>query len=99
MVAQASYSPQKHTINLEDHDGGSRSRSEGEDFELNRKYLTFSWWLLHEGWRELMSLVEHVVAEVFGSIKPTENISLETLSSLILDVRRGVEGLTAEQRR
>lgn len=43
--------------------------------------------------------VESAVRDAFGPHKPTEEISLEELSSLILDVRRKVEGATPEERR
>lgn len=45
-----------------------------------------------------MGSVEAAVREVFGVHKPTEDISLEKMSSLILDVRRKVEGATPEER-
>lgn len=39
---------------------------ERERKELETRYLTFSWWLLHEGWKELSTKVEKVVEEVVG---------------------------------
>lgn len=99
VVALASHSPQDPTINLENRDDDDVKQSYGNDFETNRKFLTFSWWLLHRGWRELMGKVELAVREAFGPHKPTEDISLESMSSLILDVRRRVEGTTPEERR
>ena len=46
-----------------------------------------------------MRRVEEAVTEVFGPLNPREDISLERMSSLILDVRRKVEGVTPEERR
>lgn len=46
-----------------------------------------------------MGDVESAVRDVFGPLKPTEEVSLERMSSLILDVRRKVEGVTPEERR
>ena len=46
-----------------------------------------------------MTKVEEAVKEVFGPLKPTEDVALEKMSALILDVRRRVEGSTAEERR
>ena len=46
-----------------------------------------------------MRQVEVAVTEVFGPLNPREDISLERMSSLILDVRRKVEGATPEERR
>lgn len=99
MVALASHPPQDPTINLENRDDDNVERAYGNDFETNRKYLTFSWWLLHRGWRDIMRQVEVAVTEVFGPLNPREDISLERMSSLILDVRRKVEGATPEERR
>ena len=98
-MAQASYAPQTSTISLENRDDDGLDRSYGNDFKTNRKYLTFSWWLLHRGWRDIMMKVEGAVKEVFGPLKPTENVRLDDLSTLILDVRRRVEGSTVEERR
>ena len=99
LVSQASYAPQIPTINLENRDDDDIERSYGNDFETNRRYLTFSWWLLHRGWREIKIKVEDAVREVFGPLKPTEDITLQKLSELVLDVRRRVEGSTTEERR
>ena len=95
-MSLASQSSNEPTIHLEDHDEDNAERAYGNDFEINRKYLTFSWWLLHRGWRDMMTNVKAAVKEVFGSMKPTKDLPLEKLSSLILDVRRRVEGSTPE---
>ena len=84
---------------MENHDDDNTERVYGNDYETNRKYLTFSWWLLHRGWREVMAHVENAVNEVFGSVNPKEDIPLERLSRLVLDVRKAVEGATPEARR
>ncbi|KAL6713063.1 peroxin [Lecanora helva] len=99
VVSLASHSPQDQTISLENRDDDNQGQPYGNDFETNRKYLTFSWWLLHRGWKELLQKVEPAVREVFGPRKPNEEISLETMSGLILDVRRKVEGANPEERR
>lgn len=99
VVTLASHSSQDRSISLENHDDDNVEQAYGNDFELNRTYLTFSWWLLHRGWKEVMRDVESAVRDAFGPHKPTEEISLEELSSLILDVRRKVEGATPEERR
>ena len=99
VVSLASRSPNEPTIHLENHDEDNAERAYGNEFETNRKYLTFSWWLLHRGWGDIMAKVEAAVKEVFGAIKPTEDLPLTKLSSLILDVRRRVEGSTPEERK
>jgi len=51
------------TIRLESHD---EEPAGGLDIETNRQYLTFSWWLLHRGWRLLSARVEAATKQVFG---------------------------------
>ena len=46
-----------------------------------------------------MEKVEVAVKEVFGPLNPREDVSLERLSSLIVEVRKKVEGTTEEERR
>lgn len=99
VVSLASHSLQDPTISLENNDDDNVERSYGNDFETNRKYLTFSWWLLHRGWRDIMGQVQAATKEVFGPLKPTEDIPLSRLSGLILDVRRKIEGSTPEERK
>ena len=99
VVSLASPSPNESIISLENRDDDSIDPSYGNDFETNRKFLTFSWWLLHRGWRDIMEKVEMAVRETFGPLNPREDISLERLSALTLEVRRKVEGATPEERR
>jgi peroxin-3 len=93
-------SPQANTstINLEDHDD-EIGQAFGNDFETNRRYLTFSWWLLNRGWKDLMEKVRAAVEEVFGSLNPRDDITLARFSELILEVRKKVEGATEQERR
>ncbi|CAG7919274.1 unnamed protein product [Penicillium olsonii] len=86
------------TISLEDHDD-ELTQTLGDDFETNRRYLAFSWWLLHRGWKELVERVQTAVEEVFGPLNPREDISLAKLSELTLEIRRKVEGRTEDERR
>lgn len=85
-------------IALENNDD-DRTDYYGADLETNRKYLTFSWWLLHTGWVSIKNEVEMAVREVFGSLNPRDSISLEQLAELILSVRRTVEGRDEDERR
>jgi peroxin-3 len=48
---------------------------------------------------QLMEKVSEAVKEVFSSLNPREEITLEHLSTLTLEVRKRVEGATEEQRR
>lgn len=98
VVSLASPSNDASTIRLEDHDD-EFSQAFGNDFETNRRYLTFSWWLLHRGWKDLTAKVRSTVEEVFGALNPREDITLKRLSELVLEVRKHVEGATEEDRR
>ncbi|KAJ6164469.1 hypothetical protein N7470_003141 [Penicillium chermesinum] len=86
------------TISLEDHDDDI-TQTLGDDFNTNRRYLAFSWWLLHRGWKEVMGRVQPAVEEFFGPLNPREDISLDKLSELTLEIRKKVEGSTEAERR
>ncbi|KAF2792862.1 Peroxin-3 [Melanomma pulvis-pyrius CBS 109.77] len=99
VVSLASPPTQESKINLENHDDDNFEHAYGNDFETNRRYLSLSWWLLHRGCIDLMHKVTAAVKEVFGSLNPREEITLEKLSELTLEVRKRVEGATEEERR
>ncbi|KAI1344126.1 Peroxin-3 [Xylariaceae sp. FL0016] len=85
------------TISLENNDDDAvapdgTDSAYGSDFETNRKYLTFSWWLLNRGWTEVAEKVETAVREVFGHLSPRDLISFDTFCQLSLEVRKKVEG-------
>jgi peroxin-3 len=95
-----------NSISLEDHDDTAlntnssthTSANFGNDFETNRRYLTFSWFLLHRGYNNLLTQLRDAVTEVFGSISPTEAVTASRLSELTLAVRRKIEGSTEQER-
>jgi len=43
-----------------------KQREAAQRDEDERLYLTYSWWILHEGWRGVAKRVEDAVEEVFG---------------------------------
>lgn len=86
-------------ISLENRDDDNPDQDYGNDFETNRKYLTFSWWLLHRGWNDVMQKVEQATKEAFGPLKPSDSITFARLSELILEVRKKVEGATDIERK
>lgn len=87
------------TIRLEDHDDDDPTQTLGNDYETNRRYLAFSWWLLHKGWKQLMERVQAAVSETFGPLNPREDISVSKLSELTVQIRMKIEGSTEEERR
>ncbi|KAI5259573.1 hypothetical protein E4T42_00099 [Aureobasidium subglaciale] len=86
-------------ISMENNDDDNYDNVYGNDFETNRKYLTFSWWLLHKGSKQIVDKVSAAVKDVFGPVNPREDMTLERLSELILEVRKKVEGATESERR
>ncbi|KAE8331862.1 putative MFS transporter [Aspergillus sergii] len=99
VISMATPPANESTIRLEDHDDDDLTQTLGNDFETNRRYLAFSWWLLHRGWKQVMNEVQTAVTEVFGPLNPREDISLARLSELFLEVRKKVEGHTEEERK
>ncbi|KAK3333665.1 Peroxin-3 [Cercophora scortea] len=81
------------TISLENNDDdGSPEQAYGSDFDINRKYLTFSWWLLNRGWVAVMQRVELAVRQVFGTLSPRDSVTFDTFARLTRDTRRLIEG-------
>lgn len=98
VVSLATGGIEKSTISLENHDDDNPDQAYGNDFETNRQYLTFSWWLLHRGWREVMLKVEAAVKDVFGTLSIRDDVSMQKFSELTLEVRKRVEGVTESDR-
>lgn len=88
-----------NTISLENHDDDNAEQDYGSDFDTNRKYLAFSWWLLNRGWIDIMNRVESAVRTVFGSLSPRDLVSFNRFSDLTMEVRKLVEGGSPEERR
>lgn len=99
VIALASHARHEDRINLQNNDDDRAEQSYGNDFETNRKFLTFSWWLLHRGWRSIMEKVEAAVTDVFGPLSPREELTIERLSYLLVEVRKKIEGESEEIRR
>ena len=57
-LERALYDAKQLPLTAEDEDEQRR--------DVERKYLTFSWWLLHEGWKMVEKRVEGAVEAVVG---------------------------------
>ncbi|ELQ44417.1 peroxisomal biogenesis factor 3 [Pyricularia oryzae Y34] len=79
------------SIGLENNDDDSPDVVYGSDFDVNRRYLTFSWWLLNKGWAELRDRVEVAVRGAFGHLSPRDELSLDMFGRLTKQVRDEVE--------
>ncbi len=84
------------TISLENNDDDNAEQAYGSDFDINRKYLTFSWWLMNRGWVDVSQRVEAAVRKVFGQLSRRDSLTLDTFWSVARDVRRLVEGESRE---
>ncbi|GAA5950079.1 hypothetical protein JCM3765_004187 [Sporobolomyces pararoseus] len=70
----------------------SASREEDRVSEdVERKYLTFSWWLLHEGWKVVRDRVQEKVEEVVGPMGLKTPVVYGELSALMGEIRRRIE--------
>ncbi|KAL9087179.1 MAG: hypothetical protein Q9159_003746 [Coniocarpon cinnabarinum] len=97
-LAQPSPASGNQRIEIENRDDADAAQSYGDDFDTNRMYLTFSWWLLHRGWVSIKDEVERAVGEVFSSISPRDNVTYASFSSSIKEVRMRIEGSTEQER-
>ncbi|CAO3564523.1 unnamed protein product [Mortierella alpina] len=71
---------------------GSLSSTNGQlDFQTEKKYLTFSYWLLHEGWRRWSEKVREVVEDVIGSTSLKKTFNAKEFSDLLGHIRARLE--------
>ncbi|BGP38296.1 peroxin [Rhodotorula kratochvilovae] len=67
------------------------AEKEQERKDLERKYLTFSWWLLHEGWKVVRDRVEGAVEGVVGPMGLKAPLVYGELGALFGEIRRRIE--------
>lgn len=85
-------------IDLENRDD-PLSQEYGSDFDTNRMYLTFSWWLLHRGWQDIKETVEASVRSVFHDMSARDTVTFGRLAEYVVEVRKRVEGENEQKRR
>ncbi|KAF8649441.1 hypothetical protein AX16_005806 [Volvariella volvacea WC 439] len=59
--------------------------------DVENKFLTMSWWLLHVGWKDVKERVRRGVEEVFEGVSLKSKLASFDLQRLVRDVRRRVE--------
>ncbi|XAO23460.1 hypothetical protein I312_102238 [Cryptococcus bacillisporus CA1280] len=62
-----------------------------EEEEAERLFLSYSWWLLNEGWKGVAERVDQAVGKVFGSMLLKKELSLQDWEKAIREVRAQVE--------
>ncbi|KAF8906389.1 peroxin [Dissophora ornata] len=61
------------------------------DFQTEKKYLTFSYWLLHEGWRRWSEKVREVVDDIVGGVSLKKTFTAKEFSDLLGEMRARLE--------
>ncbi|WVF70706.1 hypothetical protein IAT40_005499 [Kwoniella sp. CBS 6097] len=59
--------------------------------EAERLFLTYSWWLLNEGWRSIGKRVEESVEKIFGNMPLKRELSMQDWEMRFKEVRAEVE--------
>ncbi|ORX88320.1 Peroxin-3 [Basidiobolus meristosporus CBS 931.73] len=59
--------------------------------EVERKFLTFSWWLLHVGWKRCVDNVKSAVEEVLGQTSLKKSFDFNDTVKTIQDIRNRIE--------
>ncbi|KAJ3167135.1 peroxin [Geranomyces variabilis] len=70
---------------------GTVGGTKGVSDETERKYLTFSWYVLNVGWKQCVKKVQAAVDEVVGSMSLKEPITYNSVIDIITRVREKVE--------
>lgn len=70
---------------------GDDANDEGVSEQVEIKYLTLSWWILHVGWKDVAERVRRGVEEVFEGVSLKTKLGAIELHRLVGDVRRRVE--------
>ncbi|KAF9408369.1 peroxin [Podila epigama] len=79
-------------VRVESPTKGSLSSTNGQlDFQTEKKYLTFSYWLLHEGWRRWSEKVREVVEDIVGSISLKKTLTAKEFSDILAEIRKRLE--------
>ncbi|KAI8919403.1 Peroxin-3 [Powellomyces hirtus] len=70
---------------------GTVGGRKGVSDETERKYLTFSWYVLNVGWKQCVKKVQAAVEEVIGSMSLKEPVTYDILIDVIGRIREKVE--------
>jgi peroxin-3 len=79
-----------HARNIGKEVSASESRK-GLSFETERKYLTFSWFLLNVGWKGLVERVRKAVEDTVGATPLAQSTDFEAMKKIMERIREKVE--------
>ncbi|KAK8865737.1 hypothetical protein IAR55_000883 [Kwoniella newhampshirensis] len=68
-----------------------RAEMQSAKAEAERLFLTYSWWLLHEGWKPVASRVDLAVGKVFGNMPLKKDLTGADWEQGLKEVRAEVE--------
>jgi len=57
----------------------------------NRQFLTFSWWILHRGWRVLAERVQSAVEVATAAIEPPNRLNFVQMEDLVGAIHREID--------
>ncbi|KAI9142582.1 Peroxin-3 [Paraphysoderma sedebokerense] len=60
-------------------------------YDIERKYLTFSWYILNAGWRKLMERVKDAVEDVIGGLHLKKQMTYDDLKVIFNEIRTRIE--------
>ena len=78
-------------LDMEDLAAGEYNDESEISEQVEVKYLTLSWWILHVGWKDIAERVRRGVEEVFDEVSLKTKLGTVELHRLLSDVRRRVE--------
>ncbi|KAL0947693.1 hypothetical protein HGRIS_013778 [Hohenbuehelia grisea] len=69
----------------------SERGSGGIDEEVERQFLTLSWWISHVGWKDVGERVRKAVEDSLHPVSLKSKLALSDIRRIIFDIRRRVE--------
>ncbi|CEH17776.1 Peroxisomal assembly protein PEX3 [Ceraceosorus bombacis] len=81
----------EHQDSDDEEESANDERAKKGAEETERLFLTFSWWLLHRGWKDLAQTVETAVKDVFGPLGLKAPLTHGEFIELLREVRSKVE--------
>lgn len=77
--------------------GGTVPATSNDSFNyfIEQSYLSLSWWLLNNGWKEIACVIERMVQAKFDDISPKTELSTDTFMRMLTEIN--IEMLTEKQ--